>query len=108
MNIMEVKFSTNLPLPDWLQCVDLQIVHNDECNWTYGSVGDNTICTRTVDGKSICGGDSGGPLVTHDGNKLVGVSNFVSSNGCQSGAPAGFQRVTYHLDWIRDHTGISY
>ncbi|KAH8374316.1 hypothetical protein KR200_012081, partial [Drosophila serrata] len=94
------------PLPDWLQCVDLQIVHNDECNWTYGSVGDNTICTRTVDGKSICGGDSGGPLVTHDGNKLVGVSNFVSSNGCQSGAPAGFQRVTYHLDWIRDHTGI--
>ncbi|KAH8333158.1 hypothetical protein KR074_009391, partial [Drosophila pseudoananassae] len=94
------------PLPDWLQCVDLQIVHNDECGWTYGSVGDNIICTRTVDGKSICQGDSGGPLVTHDGNKLVGVSNFVSSNGCQSGAPAGFQRVTYHLDWIRDHTGI--
>ncbi|KAH8341601.1 hypothetical protein KR059_011634, partial [Drosophila kikkawai] len=94
------------PLPDWLQCVDLQIVHNDECGWTYGSVGDNVICTRTVDGKSICGGDSGGPLVTHDGSKLVGVSNFVSSNGCQSGAPAGFQRVTYHLDWIRDHTGI--
>ncbi|KAH8281508.1 hypothetical protein KR054_001194, partial [Drosophila jambulina] len=94
------------PLPDWLQCVDLQIVHNEECGWTYGSVGDNVICTRTVDGKSICGGDSGGPLVTHDGNKLVGVSNFVSSNGCQSGAPAGFQRVTYHLDWIRDHTGI--
>jgi len=38
----------------------------------------------------------------------MGVTNFGSVAGCQSGAPAGFQRVTYHLDWIRDHTGIAY
>ncbi|EDW33249.1 GL24575 [Drosophila persimilis] len=68
------------PLPDWLQCVDLQIIHNSECASYYGtgSVGDNIICVRVVDGKGTCGGDSGGPLVTH------------------------------HLDWIRDHTGIAY
>jgi len=52
--------------------------------------------------------DSGGPLVTHDGAKLVGVTNWVSGAGCQAGHPAGFQRVTYHLDWIRDRTGIAY
>ncbi|EDW72963.1 uncharacterized protein Dwil_GK17283 [Drosophila willistoni] len=98
------------PLPDYMQCVDLQIIHNSECADYYGHelIGDNRICVRVVDGKGTCGGDSGGPLVTHDGSKLVGVTNFVASAGCQIGAPAGFQRVTYHLDWIRDHTGIAY
>jgi len=71
-------------------------------------VGDNIVCVRVVDGKGTCGGDSGGPLVTHDGAKLVGVTNWVSGAGCQAGHPAGFQRVTYHLDWIRDRTGIAY
>ncbi|XP_017074157.2 serine protease 1-like [Drosophila eugracilis] len=96
--------------PDWMQCADLQIIHNSECSRYYGTgvVGDNIICVRVVDGKGTCNGDSGGPLVTHDGAKLVGVTNWVSGAGCQAGEPAGFQRVTYHLDWIRDHTGISY
>ncbi|XP_060653596.1 serine protease 1-like [Drosophila nasuta] len=98
------------PLPDWLQCVDLQVISNSECAQTYGTgtVTDSIICVRTPDGKSTCGGDSGGPLVSHDGNKLIGVTNWVSAAGCQSGHPSGFQRVTYHLDWIREHTGISY
>ncbi|XP_030567835.1 serine protease 1-like [Drosophila novamexicana] len=98
------------PLPDWLQCADLQIIHNSECANYYGTglIQDKIICVRVVDGKGTCSGDSGGPLVTHDGNKLVGVTNFVPAAGCQSGGPAGFARVTYHLDWIRDHTGISY
>ncbi|KAH8394972.1 hypothetical protein KR215_003135, partial [Drosophila sulfurigaster] len=96
------------PLPDWLQCVDLQVISNSECAQTYGTgtVTDSIICVRTPDGKSTCGGDSGGPLVSHDGNKLIGVTNWVSAAGCQSGHPSGFQRVTYHLDWIREHTGI--
>ncbi|KAH8365741.1 hypothetical protein KR093_003948, partial [Drosophila rubida] len=95
-------------LPDWMQCVDLQVMSNGECAQTYGSgtIGDNIICLRTPDGKSTCSGDSGGPLVSHDGNKLIGVTNF-GTTSCTSGAPVGFQRVTYHLDWIRDRTGIS-
>jgi len=98
------------PLPDWLQCVDLQIIHNSECQRYYGTglIQDKILCVRVNDGKSTCQGDSGGPLVTHDGNKLVGVTNFVPAVGCQSGGPSGFARVTYHLDWIRDHTGIAY
>lgn len=97
-------------LPDWMQCVDLQVMSNSECQQTYGSgtVRDNIICVRTPEGKSTCSGDSGGPLVSHDGKKLIGVTNWVSSAGCQSGHPSGFQRVTYHLDWIRDITGIAY
>ncbi|XP_015034645.3 serine protease 1 [Drosophila willistoni] len=98
------------PLPDWLQCVDLQVISNNECASVYGNtiVNTNIICVRVTDGKGTCQGDSGGPLVSHDGNKLIGVTNFGSASGCQYGHPAGFQRVTHHLDWIRDNTGISY
>jgi len=34
------------PLPDYMQCVDLQIIHNSECVQYYGSgtVGDNIVC----------------------------------------------------------------
>ncbi|KAH8341364.1 hypothetical protein KR059_004179 [Drosophila kikkawai] len=94
---------------DYLNCVDSQIISRDACAGVYGSdvVTDNVICTSTPDGKSTCSGDSGGPLVLHDRNTLVGVTSFVASNGCTSGLPDGFTRVTSYLDWIRDHTGIS-
>jgi len=95
---------------DYLNCVDSQIIDRSECSSVYGTdvVTDNVICTSTPGGKSTCAGDSGGPLVLHDGNKLVGVTSFVAANGCTSGLPDGFTRVTSYLDWIRDHTGISY
>ncbi|XP_030384943.1 serine protease 1-like [Scaptodrosophila lebanonensis] len=96
------------PLPDWLQCADLQIISNSQCSQTYGSLPDGILCVSTPNGKSTCGGDSGGPLVLQDDKKLVGVTSFVSGNGCQSGAPAGFTRVTTHLDWIRDNSGVAY
>ncbi|XP_016975803.2 serine protease 1 [Drosophila rhopaloa] len=93
-------------LADWLQCIDVQIVSNSECNQAYGSVADTDMCTRHADGKSVCGGDSGGPLVTHDNARLVGVITFAST-GCHNG-PSGYTRVSDYLGWIRDHTGISY
>ncbi|KAM8709568.1 hypothetical protein ACLKA7_016383 [Drosophila subpalustris] len=104
------KTSDNSGLPDWMQCVDMQVMSNNECAGTYGSsvVRDNILCVRTANGKSTCSGDSGGPLVSHEGKKLIGVTNWVSSAGCQSGHPSGFQRITYHLGWIRDLTGIAY
>ncbi|XP_030386356.1 serine protease 1-like [Scaptodrosophila lebanonensis] len=97
-------------MSDYLNCVDVQIMGNDECRNTFGSnyITDNTLCIRTTDGKSTCSGDSGGPLVLHDGNRLVGITSFGSGGGCTSGAPAGFTRVTGYLDWIRDVTGIVY
>lgn len=98
----------NGQLADWLQCVDLQIMSNNECSRAYGNLPEAIICVRTPGGKSTCGGDSGGPLVTHDNPILVGVTSFVSAAGCTAGHPAGFTRVTVHLDWIRQHTGISY
>ncbi|XP_032291100.1 serine protease 1-like [Drosophila virilis] len=96
------------PLPDWLQCVDLQIISNNQCSQTYGHQPDGILCVATPDGKSTCQGDSGGPLVLHDGGRLVGVTSWVSGAGCQSGLPSGFTRVTNQLDWIRDNSGVAY
>ncbi|KAI8040813.1 serine protease 1 [Drosophila gunungcola] len=97
-------------LTDWLQCVDLQIMSNNQCVAFYGSttVSDQILCTRTPNGRSTCYGDAGSPLVTKQGSTLVGISAFVASNGCTLGLPAGFARITSALDWIRQRTGIAY
>ncbi|XP_001353123.1 serine protease 1 [Drosophila pseudoobscura] len=96
--------------PDWLQCVDLQIMSNTECIPFYGlaTITDRILCTRTTNGKSICFGDAGSPLVIAQGSTMVGLSLFVSTQGCTLGLPAGFSRITSQLNWIRQHTGIYY
>ncbi|KAH8323736.1 hypothetical protein KR074_010150, partial [Drosophila pseudoananassae] len=94
----------NGDLAEWLQCIDVQIISNSECEQAYGTVASTDMCTRMADGKSSCGGDSGGPLVTHDNPRLVGVITF-GSVSCHNG-PSGYTRVTDYLGWIRDHTGI--
>ncbi|KAH8333155.1 hypothetical protein KR074_009380, partial [Drosophila pseudoananassae] len=94
--------------PDWMECVDLQIISNSECSRTYGNQPDGILCVSTSGGKSTCSGDSGGPLVLHDGGRLVGVTSWVSGNGCTAGLPSGFTRVTNQLDWIRDNSGAQY
>ncbi|XP_013114931.2 serine protease 1 [Stomoxys calcitrans] len=93
-----------------LNFVVFQVMSNSVCAGIYGTsvVTANTICVYTPDGKSTCQGDSGGPLVTVHNNLLIGITSFVSSAGCQSGAPAGFVRVTRYLEWIKANTGIAY
>ncbi|XP_034477824.1 serine protease 1-like [Drosophila innubila] len=93
-----------------LQYGRLQVIDNQSCSATFGSafVTGNIVCVDTSAGTSTCGGDSGGPLVETNEQLLIGVSSFVSSAGCQSGAPAGFVRITSYLDWVKTNTGISY
>ncbi|XP_020816823.1 serine proteases 1/2 [Drosophila serrata] len=98
--------TSNGNLANWLQCMDVQVISNNECARSYGSVASTDMCTRQTDGKSVCGGDSGGPLVTHDNPMQIGVITFASV-GCKSG-PSGYTRVTDHLDWIREKSGIAY
>ncbi|KAH8259188.1 hypothetical protein KR026_000516, partial [Drosophila bipectinata] len=95
--------------PDWLQCVDQQIMPNSECAAFFGTstVNDQVLCTRTPNGRSPCFGDAGSPLVTQQGSIVVGISEFVAANGCTLGIPAGFARITSQLEWIRRYTGIA-
>merc|ERR1711923_509166 len=84
---------------------DRPIISNSECNAIYGIVGDGVVCIDTTGGKGTCNGDSGGPLnmkydvksgASGDKWKQVGVVSF--------GAPAGFTRTEYYLDWICSET----
>lgn len=92
--------------PDILYKVDLQAITNLRCRAAYNRmlVIPSTLCATysTRQGESTCQGDSGGPLTYTQGNTtyLVGVTSFVSSRGCDSGAPSGYARVTSFLSWI--------
>lgn len=33
--------------------------------------------------------------------KQIGITSFVSANGCQKGYPDGFTRVSYYKSWIQ-------
>lgn len=92
-----------------LMRVDLMAIPNEECQQSYGEIIVNSTLCATWDqetgqsGQSTCQGDSGGPLSYNstDGSPvLVGVVSFVSSRGCDSGAPSGYARVTSFLEWI--------
>ncbi|KAH8391302.1 hypothetical protein KR215_011001, partial [Drosophila sulfurigaster] len=101
--------SDGSPLPEWLQCVDLRIISNQRCSRSYGRLPASVLCVDTPEGRSICDGDSGGPLVTMgEEPTLIGVTSFSDASSCTSVAPAGFTRVTAHLDWIEEVSGVAY
>ncbi|KAH8380327.1 hypothetical protein KR009_010026 [Drosophila setifemur] len=104
------KTSDSSGVAEYLNCVDIQIADNSICEAYYGtsSITPNHVCIATPENKGSCGGDSGGPLVLHEGNRQVAIVSFGSSAGCLSYSPKGMTRVTSYLDWIREHTGISY
>lgn len=54
-------------------------------------------------------GDSGGALVMSQGDDIVqiGITSFVSQEGCTVGMPQGFTRVSSFLDFIEATTGIA-
>ncbi|EDV51080.1 serine protease 1 [Drosophila erecta] len=89
-----------------LQYVDLTVIPNSVCQQTFGSliVTSRVLCVATPNKSSTCQGDSGGPLAL-DG-VLIGATSFGSADGCESGAPAAFTRITYFRDWIKNKAGI--
>jgi len=80
----------------------------------------NHICVNaTKDGKdhSPCNADSGTPLVLEATNEVIGITSFVkdAENGvslgkniCNSTIPAVYTRVTSHLRWIAEKTGLHF
>ncbi|XP_040583570.1 chymotrypsin BI [Lepeophtheirus salmonis] len=69
---------------------------------------ENIICTDSDQGKAICFGDSGGPLnyEMEDGKYMqIGVNQLVTSGKCVGGVN-GYARVSTHLDFIQEITGM--
>ncbi|XP_063913800.1 brachyurin-like [Zophobas morio] len=92
-------------LSNELQGATVITLTNDECKITYGSqVKDNMVCIDGNYNEGACHGDTGGPLVLMHPRgyaEFVGISSFISANGCESPDPSGYTRVYSHLDWIK-------
>lgn len=93
--------------PNALQWANQVSMTNDDCAKAYNrtSILSTTLCTRGLYGnESTCNGDSGGPLILWENRKpfLVGVASFGGGQalGCYNGIPAGFTRISSHLDFI--------
>lgn len=90
-----------------LRYVDLKIENQFMCKELHpqGLVDNGVICASTATGtKGACEGDFGGALASLEGY-LLGITSF-AHEGCQSGYPIGFTRVSYYLDWIHEVTGL--
>uniref|UniRef100_A0A182Q7U7 Peptidase S1 domain-containing protein n=1 Tax=Anopheles farauti TaxID=69004 RepID=A0A182Q7U7_9DIPT len=84
------------------------VMTNTQCNlyWSTSSVQAQNVCLDPTGGRSACHGDSGGPLTVQDAGRSlqVGIASFVSAQGCTSGAPSVWVRVSYFRDWIRQNS----
>ncbi|EFA04557.1 serine protease H119 [Tribolium castaneum] len=94
-------------LVDELNYVYLTTLSNDECKLTYGNqITDNMVCAEGNYNEGTCKGDLGSPMILYGGalTYLVGVSSFISANGCESTDPSGFTRIGPYGSWISNIT----
>ncbi|XP_063900803.1 brachyurin-like [Zophobas morio] len=97
-------------ISDSLNYVELVTISNTECKNYYGSILPEMVCADSPSSqvRSTCTGDSGGPVVINAGSNPVhvAIASFVSTEGCESGAPSGYTRTAVYRDWIQNHTGL--
>ncbi|XP_058126449.1 brachyurin-like [Anopheles ziemanni] len=84
------------------------VMSNAACQsaWNIILVSAQNVCLDATGGRSPCNGDSGGPLAVQDGgNSLeVGIASFVSAQGCASGIPSVWVRVSFYRDFIAENS----
>ncbi|XP_050096684.1 brachyurin-like [Anopheles aquasalis] len=84
------------------------VLTNADCqsSWNIILVSDQNVCLDATGGRSVCNGDSGGPLTVQDGgNSLeIGIASFVSAQGCASGIPSVWVRVSFYRDFIAQNS----
>ncbi|XP_068904406.1 brachyurin-like [Tenebrio molitor] len=95
-------------LVDELNYVHLVTLSNEECKLAYGSqVTENMLCVEGNYNEGTCKGDLGSPLILYGSRGYtyhVGISSFISTNGCESTDPSGFTRTAPYREWIRNIT----
>ncbi|RZB40522.1 brachyurin-like, partial [Asbolus verrucosus] len=94
-----------------LNDVDVVTLSDENCKKAYGNqIGDNMICVQGSYNQGTCLGDSGTPLVRYILNERhaehVGISSFISENGCESTDPSGYTKTYGYLEWIKSVTNI--
>lgn len=95
-------------LPEVLMYTTLNITTNEFCQERNCAslITENMMCAIDNTGgnnSDACQGDSGGPLTVKDRNNVFSVVGIVSfGNGCASGNPGVYTRVSRFINWIND------
>lgn len=85
--------------------VELDVVSDRKCHSLYGVNSAKVMCAGGETG--VCDGDSGGPLMTRVRGLFfqAGVTSFAREDcGVATASPAGFEKVSPHLDWIASNS----
>ncbi|XP_066262864.1 chymotrypsin-2-like [Euwallacea similis] len=95
-------------IPNHLQCANLPIIPEEECNSILNSLLgvngnpfdiDRNVCSGlTNPGQSACSGDSGGPLV-HDG-VLIGIVSWVLIPCGVYNSPSVYAKASAYSNWV--------
>ncbi|XP_022826483.1 collagenase-like [Spodoptera litura] len=86
-----------------LHFAEVPVITNSECQNSFpGLIQPSSICISGASGISACTSDAGGPLVVNnnDSHILMGVHSFGHIQGCRSGHPVAYTRVTSYISWI--------
>ncbi|KAG8521475.1 Kallikrein-15 [Galemys pyrenaicus] len=87
--------------PDELQCLDLTLLPNKDCEQAYtDQVTDTMLCAGDrAGGKDTCVGDSGGPLIC-DG-EFQGLTSWGDFPCAKPKTPAIYTKVLEYVPWIK-------
>lgn len=99
-------------MSEQLRFAHQRVISNTQCLQHFSSqfIQASTMCATGINNslQTPCFGDRGGALVSHIAGtwKLVGLTSLFHGGGCNGIAPAGYTRVTSHLQWVSVNTGI--
>ncbi|EFA04680.1 brachyurin-like [Tribolium castaneum] len=96
-------------LANELNYVTVTTIPNDECQLSFANTIFKTmVCVAGNYNEGTCRGDSGSPLMTtlNHHHWHLGISTFISTNGCETPDPSGYTRTFPYVDWIKNVTQI--
>lgn len=86
----------------------LTVIDREACDVGLVGVGgasSSMLCATGWGKTSVCTGDGGGPLIIKGAQAsddiLVGIVSFISKDGCATGRPDVFGRISAGIAWIK-------
>lgn len=93
-----------------IQYTKMKVISNKDCAKYYPKIGEDQFCALYNTKNKMCIGDVGSPLMlnTRFGAVQIGIVLHELEDKCKIGYPVIFSRITSHLNWIKEISGVEY